>query len=42
MFEKRIVFFDIETTGLYCNKGDKIIEIGCISYEGDEISKFHK
>lgn len=42
MFEKRIVFFDIETTGLYCKKGDKIIEIGCISYEGDEISKFHK
>jgi DNA polymerase-3 subunit epsilon len=42
MSEERIVFFDIETTGFSFQKGAKIVEIGCISYEGDEIDIFHR
>ena len=42
MYAKRLVFLDIETTGLHSATGDKIVEIGCIAYKGDEITTFNR
>jgi len=38
----RIVFIDVETTGLYPGKGDRIIEVGAIAMENNQIiDEFH-
>lgn len=39
---ERVVAIDIETTGLYPERGDRIIEIGAVTLEGDRIiNAFH-
>lgn len=39
---KKLVMFDIETTGLFPQRGDRIIEIGAISLEDNKILEtFH-
>lgn len=40
--KNRLIFIDIETTGLSHVKGDKIVELACCSYANDEtVSTFH-
>lgn len=34
---KKLIFFDIETTGLYCQSGDRIVEIACCQYENQKL-----
>ena len=39
---RKYIAFDIETTGLYPQRGDRIIEIGAVSMQGGVIeSEFH-
>lgn len=38
----KYIIFDIETTGLYPRRGDRIVEIGAVSIRGGEMeSEFH-
>lgn len=40
--KQRYVAFDVETTGLYPQRGDRIIEIGAVSLEdGNVVEEFH-
>lgn len=34
-----VVVFDLETTGFYPNKGDKILSIGAVKVSGDKVEK---
>lgn len=39
---KKLVFIDTETTGLYFNGGDRLVEIACCLYENrNHLSTFH-
>jgi len=35
---KRIVVLNVETTGLFKTKGDRVIEIGCVEIENNTIT----
>ena len=38
----RQIFLDTETTGLYADKGDRIIEIGCVELVNRKLTDSHK
>ncbi|MBU9713395.1 exonuclease domain-containing protein [Evansella tamaricis] len=37
--ELNVVVFDLETTGFYPNRGDKILSVGAVKVEGTEVKK---
>jgi len=39
---RRYIFIDIETTGLYHQSGDKIVEIACFYHESDNTRRIFK
>ena len=42
MFTQKLIFLDIETTGLHSYRGHKIVEIGCIAKENGITTQFHR
>ena len=41
MLKQKLIFLDIETTGLHYYSGHKIVEIGCIAKENGITTQFH-